>query len=593
MKKFKLTSQFRGYSNKADITNIDPGFFVTPSQNVIINDQEKAEIRKGYTLDGSSATVTTPCVSSYDWITSTGSENNLKTNATKIYYRFVDALGVVTWRDLGVTTASGITINFAEWWDATEAIDVLLFVDRTSNINMWSGGVTTFASATANTVTKQGTETWAESHFLKTGTRSIIIGGVPATYTGGEGTTTLTGVSVDFSATAVGSVIHQAVRVTATTPASGITTDLIGVLNNYVYIADSQLRTVYVSKNTNYTDYTFNSPVRVPGEGALLTLDAAPVAFVPQESDMYISAKKDQWYKTVFTLSADLTGESLEIKRLKSGPGQGAISQSSVGQIKNSLLYITNDKTVDTLGRVELINTPESVPISDIVKTQFQDFDYTINPHIKYFKNKTYITIPTDSRSMIYDHEKKLWNVPQILPIARYAVIGGELYGHSSQSDETYKLFDGTNDNGNPIAWKMYFAYNNFGVRSWNKEFDEQYSEGYISTNTVATMVIKYDFGGFTSIVNKTIDGTNAKILFSTTTDNSLGKYPLGEMPLGSITDSVDNLAKFRVIHTLTKDDCYEVQIGYEGEEVDDQFQLLAQGPNALESESDNISIKL
>ena len=130
-------------------------------------------------------------------------------------------------------------------------------------------------------------------------------------------------------------------------------------------------------------------------------------------------------------------------------------------------------------------------------------------------------------------------------------------------------------------------------IGSWTKEFNEQYSEGYISSNTVATMVVKYDFGGFTSIVNKEIDGSDARILFATTSDNSLGKYPLGQMPLGSITDSIDNLSKFRVIHNLVKQDCFEVQVGYEGSTVDDQFQLLAQGPNALESESDNLPIKV
>lgn len=593
MKKFHLTSKFRGYSNKADITNIDPAFLVPPSQNVIINDQEKISTRGGYTLDGSAGSSGLPVVSSYDWVTSTGVERNLRTNGTKIYYRYVDSTGAVTWRDLGVTIVAGTTINFTEWWSSSEALDELLFVDKTSNMNMWSGGVTTLASATSNTITKQGTSTWAESRFLKSGTRSVIIDGVSATYTGGEGTTTLTGVSVDFSAKASGTIVHQAVRVTANTPASGITTDIIGTLNNYVYVADSSLRTVYVSKNTDYTDYNFTSPVRVPGDGAILTLDAPPVAFVPQEEDMYISAQKDQWYRTVFTLSADLTGEDLKVKRLKSGPGQGALSQSSVAQIKNAVLYITNDKTVDTLGRIENINTPSSVPISDIVKIEFQDYDYTINPHSKYFKNKTYIMVPSESKLMIYDHEKALWNPPQIVPGQRLAIIDDELYLHSSQTDETYKLFDGTNDNSNPIDWKMYFAYNNFGVRSWAKEFNEQYTEGYISTNTIATMVMKYDFGGFTSIVNKTIDGSDPRILFATSTDNSLGKNPLGQQPLGSITDSIDNLAKFRVIHNVVKQDNFELQVGYEGSNTDDQFQLLAQGPNALESDQDNIQIKI
>lgn len=591
MKKFDLLTKYSGYSNKADITNIDPAFLVQPSQNCIINDQEKVEVRAGYTLDGSAGSTSSPIISSYDWITSTTVERNLRSNLTKLYYRYVDASDVVTWRDIGLTLVSQAEINFTEYWDATELIDFLLFVDATANMYMWSGGVTTLASATVNTVTKQGTTTWAEDRFLKNGTRSIIIGGVEATYSGGEGTSTLTGVSVDFSASAVGSIVHQKVRTTANTPASGSKNHIISTLNNYVYVADKTKRTVYMSKNTDYLTYTFSSP-RVPGEGMLFTLDAPPVAFVPQEEDMYISAQKDQWYKTLFTLSADLTKEDVKVKRLKSGPGQGALSQASVGPIKNSVLYITNDKVVDTLGRIENINTPSSVPISDVVKTEFQDYAYDINPHIKYFKNKSYIAIPSESKVMIYDHEKELWNPPQILPVRRFAIIEGELFGHSSQTDETYKLFDGTNDNGNPIDWKIYFSYRNYGIRYWTKDFNEWMSEGYISSNTTATMVLKYDFGGFTSIVEKDIVGSDNSILFATVSDNSLGKYPLGQMPLGSITDSPDDLSKFRVFHNLTTQDFYEVQLGYEGNGVDDQFQLLAQGGNIRRGIHDNITLK-
>lgn len=593
MKKFDLLSQFKGYSNKADITNIDPGYLVPPSQNVIINDQEMIEVSAGYELVGPAGTSSKGTFSSYDWITSTNSERNVYFNDTKLYYRYVDSAGDTTWRDLGLTLAADSKINFAEWWSSAEALDHLLFVDGTSNIYMWSGGVATFASATVNTVTKQGTTTWAEERFLKAGTRSIMINGVPATYTGGEGTTTLTGVSVDFSATAVGSVIHQAVRTTAATPASASDNDIIETLNNYVYVADLNLRTVYVSKNTDYTNYGFTAPVRLPGEGALLTLDASPVAFVPQEEDMYISAQKDQWYKTQFTLSADLTGEDLRIKRLKSGPGQGALSQSSIGRIKNSVLYLTNDKAIDTIGRIENINTPTALPISDIVKREFQDYSYAIEPHIKYFKNKSYCLIPSESKMMIYDHEKQLWNPPRIAPFGRLAIIDGELCAHSLSTDETFALFTGTSDNGGPIDWKMWFAYRNYGRRDWEKEVNEWMTEGYISSNTSATQIVRYDYGGFTSIIENVIEGSMDAILFSPIADSSIGKVPLGSVPLGSAMEGASELSKFRVIFPVVSIGSYETQIGYEGNGIDDQFRLLASGGDIVLSDSDNVHIKV
>lgn len=593
MKKFLLVSEYLGYINKKDITNVDPRYLVSPSQNVVINDGEKITIRKGYTLDGVANAALTPIISNYDWNTSTNTEQNLRSYQGELEYRYVDSLGAVTWRRLANGFGSSVMFNFAEYWDTTEAQDLLLIVNGDHNIRMWSGGVTTYASSTVNTITKQGSTTWAEERFLVAGTRQVIIGGITYTYTGGESTTTLTGVTPDPTAGGhvAGNVAHQALRVTANTPSANFDNDIIAVLNNQAYIGDLNRRDVYVSKSTDYTSFTFSNP-RIPGEGALLTLDSPPSAFAVQEDAMYIFGNQDQVYQTLFTLSADLTKEALNIKRLKSGPGQGAVSQSSVANIKNSVLFLNREKAVDTLGRIEQINTPQSLPISDPVKSEFLDATYTVNPHIKYFKNKTYVALPSDSKVMIFDHERGFWYPPQILPIRRLAIIGGELYGHSNAVPETYKLFTGTSDNTNPINAIAAFAYRNYGTRSWKKSHDEWYSEGYISSNTTLLLGLKYDFGGFTTILEKEIRGDDDSILFSTISDNSFGKSPFGQLPVGSITDSPSDLSKFRVIHELGKVDYYEVQPFYQSNDDDAQWELIASGGNAMESKTDNVFIK-
>lgn len=107
-------------------------------------------------------------------------------------------------------------------------------------------------------------------------------------------------------------------------------------------------------------------------------------------------------------------------------------------------------------------------------------------------------------------------------------------------------------------------------------------------------MAVKYEFGGSKSVVEKQITGTDSDIIFTTQTDNSLGKNSLGKQPIGSITDSPSDLSKFRVINEITKTslDFYEVQVVYETNEVDQEWQLLATGPNAALSTSDNTDIK-
>lgn len=592
--KHSLVDGFLGYTNKRDVTNLDSRYLIVGSKNVLINDGEKISARPGYTLDGPANSALTPILSSYDWINSSGSERNLRSYYDKLEYRSVDSNGAVTYRTLMSGLTDSVEFQFTEWWDNTEKIDLLLFVNGSTNMYMWSGGVTTFASATTNTITKEGTTSWGEERFLVGGTRQVVIDGTTYTYTGGESTTTLTGVTPDPTLTVhvPGAIVHQAVRVTANTPASGFNNSVIATLNNQVYVGDLTKRTVYVSKNTDYTDYTF-SATRSPGEGAILTLDGTVVGFAVQENAMYISAGKDFWYQTKFTLSSDNTKEALTVDRLKTGPQQAAQSQNLIGNIKNSIVFISNEPTFDTLGRVENINTPNAKPLSDPIKADFDNYDFT-GGHIKYFKNKTYISVPQESLYLIYDHERQYWQPPQISPISRFAIIDGELYGHSSATPQTFKLNDestGT-DNGAPIDCVARFAYRNYGHRDWRKVFDEHFTEGYIKSNTTLTLTLYYDFAGFTTIIEKDILGNDSAILFQPATDVSLGKNPLGSEPLGSSLDTLDELSKFRVIHELEKFDFYELLVQYESNQEDAGWQLIAQGGNVMLSPTDNFDIK-
>lgn len=589
MKKFKLINEFSGYSNKADVTNIDPSFLIPPSQNVLINDGEKIVNRPGYSLYGASATALTPIVTSCDWLTSTGTEINIRSYDDELEFYYSGA-----WRRIK-DGFSSVDFSFTTVWDSTEKLDLLLFANGDANMRMWTGAVTTFASATVNTITKEGSGTWAASRFLKNGTRSVTIGGTDYAYTGGESTTTLTGVTPDPTAAghAVGAVVTQTIRTTANTPASGFNNNILSTLKNQVYVGDYTRRDVYVSKNSSYTDFTFTSPTRLPGEGTLLTLDQTPIGFVSQEEDMYL-ATVDGWFKTEFTLSADLTGESFRVQKLKTTPLKGLYGRDSMCNVLNDVVYVTKDKTIDTLGRIQNINTPSSKPLSDPIKLELLDYDYTIAPHLKFHQNKLYATFPSEGKTLIYDFEKKYWNPPQLLPVRRFAIISNDLYGHSSAVPETYKLFDTSTyaDNTNPIESIAAFAYNNYGNRAWGKAFNEWYTEGYIKSNTILEYTSKFDFGGFGGISSFDIDGSDTDILFSTTTDNSLGKWPLGHLPLGSITDSISNLSKFRIINEIKDVDFYEHSPVYSTNAVDYQWEIIAFGGNAELSVSDNQPIK-
>lgn len=612
-KEFELTKNFKGYREKTEETNLGEifsvedsagvvrsvraGFLVKGSQNVLFNDGERIAIRKGYTLDGDASTSLNPIEGSFEWDTHRGVQIPLRSEDDELQFRNVDSSGNITWNNIqesGATAFTDVSFNFATVWDATEGQDFLLFVNGTSNLYDWSGGITTFASATSNSITKEGTTSWAEEGFLIAGTRRVIIEGTAYAYTGGESTTTLTGVTPDptVAGHTAGKLVHQQIRINANQPSSSFNADLIEVIKNQVYLGATDNRTVFVSKNTSFTDYTFSSP-RLPGEGALLTLDGASTALIPLDEEMVLSAGKDQFYEVIFTLSDDLTKEKLEIKRLKTTAQEGAISQGAVSKIKNNVVFINNEPTLDTLGRIENIDTNQSKPLSDPVKGLFDRLDFT-NVHVKYFKNNIYVAVPAESLVLIYNLEKSFWEAPQVLPIRRLAIIDGELYGHSNAVPETYRLLTGTNDNTNPINAVARFGYQNFERRDWQKSFDEFFTEGFISSNTELTLNLRYEFEGAERIQDFTISGNDSAIIVNPRQAQSLGKTSLGKRNLGGSLETITDIVqpKFRVIHGTIKTDFYEFQVEYSSNEVDFEWEIIAFGGNILVSKNDNNSIK-
>lgn len=602
-----LVHDFFGYRNKEEITILPEGYLITGSQNVVCTPTGMVSVRNGYTLDGQSDSTVAGTNASFDWISHTGNERNLRAANGKLQFRYVATAGdswngntftasQVYW----ITLLSGLTaaqekFNFAVFWNTTALQQYLLMVNGQSQIQEWSGGVTTIASVTSNTITKTGTNTWTQEGFYTTG--NIDINGTTYAYTGGAGTTTLTGVTPDptIQNPSANSVTFQTVKTTLnsamTSISSTLANDLIGIVKNQVYIGSFKNNSVYVSKTSDYTSYAF-SATRAVGEGALLTLDSTPIAFVPQEDVMYISAGKDWWYNVKFQLSADLTTESLTIAPLKTSPLQAAISQSAITKAKNSVMFISNEPSLDDLGRIaDNLATPQSVNMSDPIKNDFFSYDFT-GATCLYHKLFLYVAVPAEQLVLIYNFAQEWWEAPQILPISRFAIIGGVLYGHSSQSPETYKLFDGTSDNGNPIHAIAAFSYQNFGNRSGLKNFTEMYVEGYIAPNTDLAVGVKYDFGGINGIQQFNVIGSDTSVLFSTITDGSFGKNPLGSNPLGSITDSPSNLSKFRVIFTTKKVNFYEYEVFFETNDIDFQWQILSFGPNISLSLDQNVSIK-
>lgn len=619
VKEFSIIDKFLyGYRNREDKTNLPPGILITGSQNVLTQVNGRVGVTQGYTLDGAASVVLAPILSSFDWEMHTGTVQHLRAgfltsagNDGKLQFRYVNSSGTVTWTDL-LTGLTAVDFQYADWWNITNSQAYLLMVNGTTNLYEWSGGTGTFASATANTITKQGTETFAENGFyVTTGTYQVTINGVVYTATGGFGTTTLTGVTPDPTAVTinVGDLIFQTPRTIAIStftngPGANYIVDGIANLRNQIYLGSLTHNSVYISKVNDYTTYTFTAPVRVVGEGALVTMDGRWKAFIPEEDYMTLFAGLDQIYQTVFTLSSDLSKEDFAIHRLKTAALQSTQSQDLTAKIKNNVVFVSNEPILNTLGRVDnVVLTPQVSDISFPIVNDFDNYDFT-DGCVFFWHNYILVAVPKESLVRIYNMTKDVtnqaalenathyWEAPLKVAISRFSIIDGQLYGHSYLTSESYKMFTGYNFNGHPIDARAVFAYQNFGVRSTNKSFNEFFIEGYISSNTKFNLNLNYELDGFAGSASYPILGTDTQIVLTSSNNNSLGKNPLGSSPLGGDLEINDGMpSKFRVIKTFPRTPFYEFSPSFTSSGIDYNWSVLAFGPASTPTSEDNGSI--
>lgn len=704
-KEFTLQSVFKyGYRNKEDISNLPPNTLVVGSQNVLTNAAELVGIRNGYVLDGPAGTQNNYGIdSSYDFLTRLGSRENLRKWGSTLEVRYTNPVsGAVSWVALTSLLNPANVCNFTNFWDAnTELKMFCLFVNGGNNVYEWSGGMASFASASATgigvitgltpapvaggsqyqlgdqlaiaggtggvavvtgtdslgavtsvtlqsagsgyisgtsattplrpgsigagctvaitvtagaSITISGTTTLSQLGFYDNAANStkfvVLINGIAYTYTGVSGTS-FYGVTPDPSVAGIAigdAIIQQTNSILGTAIVSNgsgdlgssIEFDLIATLENQIWYGSFNSTNIYISQTDDYQSVAFTIPARLPSEGALVTPDAPPVGFSPQASQMYVSCGTDQWWVsqkdqiTVSTTSGPNTvatpTETLYISRLKTALNQAAQSQGLIGTYKNSLVFVSNEQIVNTLGLVQNIQTdPQVTNMSDPIKYDIDAYDFSAG-QVLYDNYFIYISVPAMGVVRMYNVVKQYWEAPQLIPVGRFyhtnQTTGTPIYGHSSITNESYQLFTGYNDNGNPINAAVAFPYvcSLGGAPFEKKSFNKVYTEGYISANANLMLTINYDFGGYSGTYTTIIPGQPpSNIIFNKVTDGSLGQNSLGSQPIGSVLNLPNQPVnpKFRIINTMPRVDVFEYQIVYSSDEVDFAWSILRFGPAA------------
>ncbi len=381
--------------------------------------------------------------------------------------------------------------------------------------------------------------------------------------------------------------------------AADYTIDYVGMYRNQLYLGSRNSRVIRISSavtkgSFSFSFVNFTTSLDVGGARTII-IDDTCGGFEPTKDGMVIYGDTDSIFKRSVIVSSDQTKEFSEIVRLETAPRQGLASPMAKLNIKNALVNVTNEKTLDTLSFVENISELQTTPISDVIKLDFENTDFT-NSSLYYFERNLFVIAPASAKIFWFDLQRKLWQAPvsftQEVMSMMSVTEDGNLLVHSAQKDSSYFLFQGDNDNGVAIESKATFAYNHLGARYRTKVVGVIAQDGYISANGLLKRTLEYGFKGNDGTHTFTFNGGNTAYLYYQRDDAGLGTSPLGQRTLGGNSLlPVTPERRFLFADNFPQIDFYMLRVTYEMAVADASWSLVSYGMDAGLTETDINSI--
>ena len=594
-----LITDWKGYVSSADKTNIKGNYCVRGSQNVYKKLSGTMSVRQGQKRLGVVNTVLSPVSSEYVWNTSWGATYTMVISNANLY---------VVINNVWYSLLSGLTKTryvFDKWFSIAEAKDRLLFVNGDSNIYHWSGGFATILSTTANTITKTGTTSWQQSGISTVaGEKTVVINGTTYTYTGGETTTTLTGVTGDPTGEANGSNVFQSVLTKTNTPAALFHNDFIKVINNQAYIGSYTSRLCYISQNTDWTNYTVPTP-RIAGSPELLTLDGALRGIGVRKGNAHIGYGAGYWAVISFS---DISNNNILTQKTNVDVKPVSILQAPyahefIDSTGDNIIYLGQDQQVHSFGDFNDLFVAGYPSLSQDIARELSKEVFT-GGGLRCIGEFVYVTAPNSGKVYLYQVRsnvgdngaigaERLWHSPFIWNCTRIDQIDGVVVGFSNANPQIYQLWDtnqwhddSPSDEHLPYTSVMALGYRGSNRRFGLWSFNKQYTEGYIGTGTPLNLLINYNYQGSTNVITVPINSSSQPVyifssLLSSLGDTSIGEEPLGDGGIADIANDQDSLDKFRCINSLSLTNVFEWQPVYYSEAVDSNWEILAVASNA------------
>lgn len=551
-----MVNTFQGYQTKIDPQKIPTG--ANPAgQNTTVENGDRVSVRQyGYEVVGTGVDTADPITSLHTFRKRNGDNILMRSRGTYLEYFDETAQEWSSLRDNGV---DGARYGYADYNINTDLRSYVYFGNATDDFARWTGATTQLSSALSiGDPTISVTDAF---DFFATGT--VRLCDTDLVYTS-KTDTTITLASNSTIDCASGKPIAQAIEEFPSNPKGNLYINA----NNRIFIAGvtSTPQAVYFSKygdaETYLTTLVSDSTADAAGIFNLGEGGGGVIGFALDEGSIYIF-KKSIIYKA--TLSDSLY--TLEPLKPFDGKSQtvGAVDEDLIFTGGNGVYFVSAEGEVMNLTRVDNVDYPQIIPISDIIKPTTDNIVFDNGAGIS-FKDRAFFSarsgedITTNDTILVWNDRVGVWDSPLIGWSASAFTIydngeGEELYFGDATTANVYKVIrDDYLDNGFPFtaSWSSkLFTFNDAGIpESYMSEMNNVYVEGYISENTTLNITLNLDEGGVTQSFTTQISGTDSEYIFDATPVNVFGRHPFGYLPFGT-SDGV-NKKKFRVY--LNKD---------------------------------------
>lgn len=574
--------KFSGYWTKDDPSRI-PELSAPMGQNTTPNEGDRISIRPyGFELFPTSttfSTATTPTTTLWTFHLRDGSQILIGAQGSNLVW-FDEVTQTYANLNSGYASAD---FGFAEMNVSTDLHSYLYFGNAVDDFSRWTGEHTNLDGALVGGEVVINVD--STTGFPASGT--IRIGTTDVTYTGATATT-FTG-CVGTPAAADNTPVSDAVQTYADRPKGNIYL----AFDNRLFIAGitDTPQAVYFSRYAEPTSFLGATTVSAatatqPGIFNLVEGGGAVTAMVCDEQFLYM-------FKENIVYGATLSDSLYSLAPLKPFDGKsqttGAKSKRSVFVGGNRVFFVSKDNQIYALQRVETIDYPQMVPISDPIQPTVNTLNFDslagiVYGRMAYFSCRASVDSDNNDLLLVYNIHENTWDTPVInfgaSDWAVYKINGKEelLFGDAF-SPNIWRVTDTPADYEYDTTASWRTKQYDFGQGSTLKELEAVFIEGYIDDNTELTVNLYLDDNGFTGTTSTVISGTETRFLFNTTTLNAFGLTPFGTEVFGSNIDP-SGRKKFRVF--LNKDlrrvPFFTAQLEFASSGINQQWEVIRYG---------------